>query len=74
MDLCLSLTPVGCTSEIDLKLWSGGGGGGSRLTQNKKLKKKRKYLIQGLMKEKVSARSKFGVPSIVSYCCCFCCC
>lgn len=34
------------------------------LTQNKKLKKNRKYLIQGLMKEKVSARLRFNFLSI----------
>lgn len=36
------------------------------LTQNKKLKKKRKYRIQGLTKENVSARFKFSCLSIVS--------
>jgi hypothetical protein len=34
------------------------------LTQNKKLKKNRKYLIQGLIKEKVSARLRFNFLSI----------
>lgn len=38
------------------------------LTQNKKLKKKRKYLIQGLTKENVSARFRFSFLSIVCWC------
>lgn len=37
------------------------------LTQNKKLKKKRKYRIQGLMKENVSARFRFWFLSIVCW-------
>lgn len=43
--------------------------GAALLTQNKKLKKKRKYLIQGLTKEKVSARFRFCFLSIVCWCC-----
>lgn len=36
------------------------------LTQNRKLKKKRKYLIQGLTKEKVSARFRLSFLSMLS--------